>query len=127
MKKLMAANWKMYKTIDEAVAFIEQIAPLAEKPAAAPWIGLGVAVLLIVAAMLFVQRVDGSVTDWVSVAVGFALVLLSLWVAMRFAGVVMKVLGESGTILVTRIAGLLLAAIAVQLVADAVIAFVQTA
>ena len=81
----------------------------------------------IVAAMLFVQRVDGSVTDWVSVAVGFALVLLSLWVAMRFAGVVMKVLGESGTILVTRIAGLLLAAIAVQLVADAVIAFVQTA
>ena len=81
----------------------------------------------IVAAMLFVQRVDGSVTDWVSVAVGFALVLVSLWVAMRFAGVVMKVLGESGTILVTRIAGLLLAAIAVQLVADAVIAFVQTA
>jgi len=77
--------------------------------------------------MLFVQRVDGSVTDWVSVAVGFALVLVSLWVAMRFAGVVMKVLGESGTILVTRIAGLLLAAIAVQLVADAVIAFVQTA
>ena len=77
--------------------------------------------------MLFVQRVDGSVTDWVSVAVGFALVLVSLWVAMRFAGVVMKVLGESGTILVTRIAGLLLAAIAEQLVADAVIAFVQTA
>jgi triosephosphate isomerase (TIM) len=28
---LIVGNWKMYKTIDEAVAFIEQIAPLAEK------------------------------------------------------------------------------------------------
>ena len=81
----------------------------------------------IVAAMLFVQRVDGSVTDWVSVAIGFALVLLSLWVAMRFAGVILRILGESGTLLVTRIAGLLLAAIAVQLVADAVTAFIQAA
>jgi multiple antibiotic resistance protein len=34
------------------------------------------------------------------------------------------VLGDSGTTLVTRIAGLLLAAIAVQLVADAVRAFI---
>lgn len=81
----------------------------------------------IVASMLFVQRVDGSLQDWLSVALGFAGVLFSLWLAMRFAGMVLRVLGESGTILVTRIAGLLLAAIAVQLVADAIIAFVQTA
>jgi multiple antibiotic resistance protein len=46
---------------------------------------------------------------------------------MRFASVIHRILGESGTILVTRIAGLLLAAIAVQLLADAIIAFVQTA
>lgn len=46
---------------------------------------------------------------------------------MRFANVINRVLGDSGTILVTRIAGLLLAAIAVQLVADAVTQFVQAA
>ncbi|MGP7960394.1 MarC family protein [Sanguibacter sp. A247] len=81
----------------------------------------------IVAAMLFVQRVDGSAADWIAVVVGFAGVVLSMWVAMRFAGVILRILGESGTILVTRIAGLLLAAIAVQLVADAVTAFVKAA
>lgn len=81
----------------------------------------------IVAAMLFVQRVDGTSADWLAVVLGFAGVVLSMWVAMRFAGVILRILGESGTILVTRIAGLLLAAIAVQLVADAVTAFIQAA
>lgn len=81
----------------------------------------------IVAAMLFVERVDGSAADWLAVGLGFAGVVLSMWVAMRFAGVILRILGESGTLLVTRIAGLLLAAIAVQLVADAVTAFVQAA
>ena len=45
---------------------------------------------------------------------------------MRFANVIRRILRDSGTILVTRIAGLLLAAIAVLLVADAVRAFIQT-
>jgi len=81
----------------------------------------------IVASMLFVQRVDGGTADWVALAVGFALVCLTLWAAMRFASVIHRVLGESGTILVTRIAGLLLAAIAVQLMADAITAFVKAA
>ncbi len=81
----------------------------------------------IVASMVFVQRLDGSAGDWISVAAGFVLVCLTLWLAMRFAGVVHRILGESGTILVTRIAGVLLAAIAVQLVADAVTAFIQAA
>lgn len=81
----------------------------------------------IVASMVFVQRLDGSAGGWISVSAGFLLVCLTLWIAMRFATVVHRILGDSGTILVTRIAGVLLAAIAVQLVADAVIAFVQTA
>lgn len=79
----------------------------------------------IVASMVFVQRLDGSVGDWISVGAGFLLVCLTLWLAMRFAGVVHRVLGDSGTILVTRIAGVLLAAIAVQLVADAIFAFIE--
>jgi len=81
----------------------------------------------IVASMLFVQRVDGGAADWIALVVGFLLICITLWAAMRFASVIHRLLGESGTILVTRIAGLLLAAIAVQLVADAVTAFVQAA
>ena len=81
----------------------------------------------IVAVMVFVQQSDGTLADWLAIALGIVLVHVCLWLAMRFAGVIHRLLGESGTTLVTRIAGLLLAAIAVQLVADAVVAFVQAA
>ncbi|GIG30486.1 MarC family protein [Cellulomonas marina] len=77
----------------------------------------------IVATMVFVQQAEQT-WDWVVIALGILGVHLCLYLAMRFAGAVHRVLGESGTTLVTRIAGLLLAAIAVQLVADAVRAFV---
>ncbi|WP_372595547.1 MarC family protein, partial [Actinotalea sp.] len=79
----------------------------------------------IVATMVFVQQSD-AMEDWLAIALGVVGVHICLWLAMRFAGLVHRVLKDSGTTLVTRIAGLLLAAIAVQLVADAVIAFVAT-
>ncbi len=78
----------------------------------------------IVATMVFVQQAHGQAARWGAIALGVFLVHISLWLAMRFAGGVHKVLGDSGTTLVTRIAGLLLSAIAVQLVADAVRAFI---
>jgi len=81
----------------------------------------------IVATMVFVKQADGSSADWVAIALGVVAVHLCLYLAMRFANVVHRVLKDSGTILVTRIAGLLLAAIAVQLVADAVQAFIESA
>ncbi len=77
----------------------------------------------IVAVMLFVQRVD-SVATFSAVAIGIVLMHLTLWLAMRFSVNILKVIRESGVLLVTRIAGLLLSAIAVQMVADAVRAFV---
>ncbi|WP_449385662.1 MarC family protein [Cellulomonas soli] len=80
----------------------------------------------IVATMVYVKQADDS-NAWVAIALAILAVHVCLYLAMRFAGVIHRVLGESGTILVTRIAGLLLAAIAVQMVADAVIAFVKTA
>lgn len=73
----------------------------------------------IVAVMLFVRRADGP-GGWVAILLGVLVVHLGLWVSMRFASLVHRVLRDSGTMLVTRIAGLLLAAIAVQLVGDAV-------
>lgn len=80
----------------------------------------------IVATMVFVQGADGP-ADYTSIALGIVAVHLTLFLSMRFANVIHRVLKDSGTILITRIAGLLLAAIAVQLVADAVEAFIKAA
>jgi len=77
----------------------------------------------IVATMLFTRRVD-SVAEFMAVAVGIVLVHVCIWLAMRFSVRILKVIRESGVVLVTRIAGLLLSAIAVQMVADAVRAFI---
>ena len=51
--------------------------------------------------------------------------LVVLWLTLRFAGVVRRVLGQPGIELLTRISGLLLTAIAVQLVADSVREFIR--
>jgi multiple antibiotic resistance protein len=80
----------------------------------------------IVATMVFVKNATEP-ADWVSIALGVVAVHLCLWLSMRFANVIHRVLKDSGTTLITRIAGLLLAAIAVQLVADAVQAFIEAA
>jgi multiple antibiotic resistance protein len=77
----------------------------------------------IVATMLFVQRSDGA-ADYVAIAVGIVAVMAAVWLTLRFSGVIVKILRPSGIEVLTRIAGLLLAAIAVQLIADAVAAFV---
>lgn len=79
----------------------------------------------IVATMVFVKQGDGSFADWFAILLAVIAVHVCLYLAMRFAGLINRVLGDSGTTLVSRIAGLLLAAIAVQLLADAVFAFVD--
>jgi multiple antibiotic resistance protein len=106
---------------------MEEPAPSGTKGVNVALVPLGTPLLAgpgaIVATMVFVQRAE-TLAHWVSIAVGVIAVHLCLWLSMRFAGVIHRVLKDSGTILVTRIAGLLLAAIAVQLVADAVRAFI---
>jgi multiple antibiotic resistance protein len=89
------------------VAFVPLGTPLLAGPGA------------IVATMLFVQRID-SIGSGVAFAAAIAAVVVLLWLAMRFSGVVLAVLRGSGVELLTRIAGLLLSAIAVQLIVDAV-------
>jgi len=78
----------------------------------------------IVATMVYVHQA-GTGSDWVAIGVGVVLVHVCLYLAMRFAAAVHRVLGNSGTLLVSRIAGLLLAAIAAQMLADAIIAFAR--
>ena len=80
----------------------------------------------IVATMLAVRRAEGC-GGFVAVAVGLVVALAVVWLSLRFAGQVHRLLRDSGTMLVTRIAGLLLSAIAVQMIADSVRAFVTTA
>lgn len=77
----------------------------------------------IVATMLFVQDID-TWGDGIAVALGVIGVHLALWAAMRYSLPILRLIREGGVLLVTRIAGLLLSAIAVQLVADAVRAFI---
>jgi multiple antibiotic resistance protein len=77
----------------------------------------------IVATMVFVEQVDDGPT-FAAVALGVVGVHLTLWLFMRYSVVILRVIRESGVTLVTRISGLLLSAIAVQLVADAVRAFI---
>ncbi|RJS46660.1 MarC family protein [Nocardioides cavernaquae] len=77
----------------------------------------------IVATMLFTKQVDDG-PSFLAVAGGILGVHLCIWMAMRFSVPILRVIRESGVLLVSRIAGLLLCAIAVQMIADAVRAFV---
>jgi multiple antibiotic resistance protein len=77
----------------------------------------------IVATMLFVSGAHGF-REHLAVAAGILGVHVVLYLTMRFAEVLHRLLRDSGVILMSRIAGLLLSAIAVQLVADSVRAFV---
>lgn len=77
----------------------------------------------IVAVMLFVQAAE-SPAEVTALVVGIVAVHIVLWLSMRFSLRILKLIREGGVMLVTKIAGLLLSAIAVQMVADAVRAFV---
>ncbi|PKW26145.1 MarC family protein [Phycicoccus duodecadis] len=78
----------------------------------------------IVATMLAVQRADGA-GGLVAVGAALTAALLVVYLVFRFASPLARFLKDSGIVLLSRIAGLLLSAIAVQMVANAVIAFVN--
>lgn len=78
----------------------------------------------IVATMLFVKRADGP-ADYTVIGLGILAVMFTVWLVLRFSGGIVRLLRPGGIEVLTRIAGLLLAAIAVQLIADAVAAFVE--
>jgi multiple antibiotic resistance protein len=98
-------------TADTNVALVPLGTPLLAGPGA------------IVATMVFSKKVDGF-SEFAAVGLGVILVHVALWLAMRFSLPILRLIRESGVLLVTRIAGLLLSAIAVQMVADAVRAFI---
>ncbi|MFV0451768.1 MAG: MarC family protein [Propioniciclava sp.] len=82
----------------------------------------------IVAMMLAVDTAgEQGVWGYASVAASLVGVIVLVWLFLRYAQAIRGVLGDSGTVLLTRIAGMLLAAIAVQMLADGVTGFVEAA
>ncbi|WP_329497830.1 MarC family protein [Kitasatospora herbaricolor] len=77
----------------------------------------------IVAVILAVQAAD---TGGQELAVWCAIVAMHvvMWLTMRFSLVIITVIKEGGVVLITRLSGLLLSAIAVQLSADGVFGFI---
>jgi multiple antibiotic resistance protein len=80
----------------------------------------------IVATIVFVRGAHGTADAWAIIA-GIAAVHVVLYLALRFANVILRVIREGGVLLVTRISGLLLSAIAVQLIATSALAFARQA
>ena len=76
----------------------------------------------IVAMMVAVQDVRG--VGYVVVAASLICAMAAVFLFLRFATGIRRVLREAGTILLTRIAGVLLAAIAVQMMADGIRGFI---
>ena len=77
----------------------------------------------IVATMLFARRAEDAPAV-IALATAILAAMAIVWLVLKFSGLLVRVLRPAGIEVVTRIAGLLLAAIAVQLIADAVAAFV---
>ena len=81
----------------------------------------------IVATIVFVRDAQHSAhpySNYLAIAIGVLAVHLVLFVVLRFSVNIIRLIGESGIVLLTRVFGLLLSAIAVQLVANAVKAFI---
>jgi len=78
----------------------------------------------IVATIVFVQKAD-HVSAYVAIGAGIVAVHLLVYLALRFSVGITRVIREAGIVLLTRISGLLLSAIAVQLLADSVRGFIE--
>jgi multiple antibiotic resistance protein len=78
----------------------------------------------IAATIVFVRQADGQTGSYVALALAIVAVHLVLWICLRYSGELIRLIKDSGITLLAKIAGLLLAAIAVQLIADAVRGFV---
>lgn len=81
----------------------------------------------IVATIIFVKQANSAESFSMMAALFVAIILLHilLGLVLAFSTGIIKVIKKSGVTLIARIAGLLLAAIAVQMIADSVRAFIN--
>ena len=78
----------------------------------------------IVAVMVAVESSGQTVADWVGIIAALVLMHIIVWLTLRFSTVVARFIGEGGTLILTKISGILLAAIATELIAKAIFAYV---
>ncbi len=77
----------------------------------------------IVATILFVRQSD-TTAEVVALILGIVAIHVTIYLFMRYSVVLARILKPTGILVLTRIAGLLVAAIAVQLIADGVFGFI---
>jgi multiple antibiotic resistance protein len=77
----------------------------------------------IVATILFVRRAD-TAPELTALAIGIVAIHVTIYLTMRYSVFLSHLLRPTGILVLTRIAGLLVAAIAVQLIADGVFGFI---
>ncbi|UNS98814.1 MarC family protein [Streptomyces tubbatahanensis] len=78
----------------------------------------------IVSVILAVQRAHGWAGQ-LSVWVAIVAMHLVLWLVMRYSLLIIRVIKDGGVVLVTRLSGMLLSAIAVQQIAGGITQFIQ--
>jgi len=78
----------------------------------------------IVAVILAVQSANGA-SEQLAVWTAILAMHVVLWFTMRFSLVIIRIIKEGGVVLITRISGLLLSAIAIQLIASGVYGFIK--
>ena len=81
----------------------------------------------IVAVMVAVGQAGTNVGSWIAVIVAAVLAHIVMWLTMRFSLMLSRALGPGGIMLLTKISGLLLAAIATQLIMEGIFQFIATA
>jgi len=79
----------------------------------------------IAATIVFVRQADGHIGAYVALGLAIITVHFVIYLCMRYSGVVIRLIKESGITLLAKVAGLLLAAIAVELVANSVRGFIS--
>jgi multiple antibiotic resistance protein len=99
---------------DSSVAMVPLGTPLLAGPGA------------IVATILAVRQADDT-GDNLAIAAAILTVHVIVYLSLRYSGLISRILRPAGIMIITRVAGLLLAAIAVQLMADAVFGFLLEA
>ncbi len=81
----------------------------------------------IAAVIVSVSQADDKAGTYLAIAAAIVTVHLILATVLRFSTVLIRILGVGGVTLLAKIAGLLLAAIAVQLIANSIMGFVDAA
>lgn len=77
----------------------------------------------IVAVMVSVNQAGGNPAGWLAVGLAVIAMHIVIYLTMRWSVGLARLLGDNGVLLLTKISGVLLAAIATQMVAEAVFQF----